>query len=127
METMDKTVRELYREYYQDMRNIAFEIVETHKLESENQYHECDDARDTINQSVESTTWGTYTYQARLVGILSENVSAFDDECGEHETCTPEIVAYYAMIADVEQLLTNEWFWKEVNEKLPKGTQGELF
>jgi hypothetical protein len=102
----EMTLRELYKSYYNSVKNIAIEALEI---------DDTDDRADYIHESVDGSEWVIYTHKARLVSVLSENVDACE-ELGD-EPQKPESIAFFAMRADVERLLDNEYFIEEHAKK----------
>ena len=91
----DKTIRELEREYMDDVRSIAEEAAALPE----------DERGDFIHESVDGSAWVIYTYAARMVAVLTEHPDAYDeDEMGEPAP-TVEAAAYSSMRADVERVL----------------------
>lgn len=102
----NKTLNELTKEYLNDCKDIA---IEAYALPE-------DERSDFIHESVDGHQWVIYTYKARLVSVLSENPDAYIDAMGEGTFCTPEQIAYFAMIEDVNTWLNNSYFIEEQDE-----------
>lgn len=103
----DKTLREIRAAYYTDVRDCAAEIMQ---LEDDEQHERlCEEADGVV----------TYTADAELILLLSDNAYAAEDEMGVEEvkSYTVEQKAYFAFQADVRQLLNNEYFIAEQAEK----------
>ena len=60
------------------------------------------------------------TFNARLVSVISDNYDAAEEEGIELNADSYEARAYYAMQADVWELLNNEYFREEMHEKMPQ-------
>lgn len=102
-----KTIDALTREYYAQIRAIATEIA----LAVENNPDE--DFSDAVHEACGDHACVIYTYKAKLVRVLSSNADAADD-IDETQRYTPEQYAYYAMCADVQDLLKNPYFQADI-------------
>jgi hypothetical protein len=100
METQNKTLRELCSEYLDDCKAIAIEALAKDE----------DERSDFIHEEVDGHEWVIYTYNAKLVSVLTENGDAYLDCYGETDKVTPEQIAYFAMVADINDFLSNPYF-----------------
>lgn len=103
----NKTLNELTREYLDDCKDIA---IEAYSLPEDERY-------DFIHESVDGHHWIIYTYQARLVSVLTDNVDAYLDVVNDKDRISPEQLAFFAMVADVNDYLNNSYFIEEMEAK----------
>jgi hypothetical protein len=97
-ELNEMTLRGIRALYYTRCSDIAREALEI----------EDEDERETfLNESVDGSEWVIYTYRARLVAVLTDNVDAISDAIGGDVSPTPVAIAYFAMLADVRQQMAS--------------------
>lgn len=116
MNHRDMKLNELERAYFADVRSILEDAIEAANVTNADEAFESNTFIEEIDASVDGCSWIIYTYQARLVAVLTDNVAAIEDVTGSH-VGTPEQIAFYAMVQDVYDLARNEYFWSERNEK----------
>lgn len=87
----DMTLRQIESSYLDSVRGIADEAADIADEDERDAY---------IHESVDSSEWVIYTYRARLVSVVSDYASAWEDEYPGEEY-KPEVVAFWAMRADV--------------------------
>lgn len=105
--TPEDALRVLYRDYMEDVRDLAREALTKPEDERDDWLHETIDGHERV----------IYTHKARIVLVCSENPDAYEDEMGE-KPGTVEQAAYMAIMADVRDLLGNSYF---VADNAPKG------
>ena len=90
---LDRTVREIRSEYLDNICGIAKDAVEM--LDERDVY---------IRGAVDLSIWTTDPLRATMVTILSPNSLAWET-CGSGDQAdyTPEVKAFFAMRADVEE------------------------
>ena len=91
----DMTIREIEADYMDSVRSIAEEAIDL---------DDHDGSRgDYIHESVDSSEWVIYTYQAMLVPVVSGNGDAYDRDFGgvPDGPMKESQIAYAAMLADV--------------------------
>lgn len=115
---MDKTIRELYKEYYADIKDIALTIAEECNLTCPQDFQESDEAKDMLMAECDGSNGATYYSQARLVAVLSENYDYAEVEGIELDPDNYDCQrAYWAMYGDVLGLLNNEYFYQDLNKE----------
>jgi hypothetical protein len=106
-ETINKALQPLRTEYYQQIRAIATEVA---KLPE-------DEQQDALAEMLGNHEFVIHTYKARLVSLLSDNHDAYTEYFEERaDNSAPEPKAYFAMQADVNELLNNAYFQADMTE-----------
>lgn len=122
MDNLDNmTIKDLYKEYYSGVRSIAEELADEFKLEGPAVGEQDEAVQTRLHELVDSSEWVIYTFQSRLVGLLSENNDAYLDTYSEKEAVAPEVIAFTAMEADVQELMSNVYFWQDQVKRLNVG------
>lgn len=91
------SIGELRREYHEHCESLASDIVEDWKERNDGS-----DLSDIAHEWIDGHEWVIYTYKAGLVALCSSNHSAWQDCYPEKEKPSDEVVAYFAMMADVQ-------------------------
>jgi hypothetical protein len=104
---LDQIVSDLRRWYYSEIRSLADAAIEEIKRGNDGE----DWLHDWLHQTLDGHAFVIYTFKAKCALVASDNEGAIDDQFG-HSGGTPEERCYYAMIADVRELLDarrDEW------------------
>lgn len=100
--TVDDALRALRADYFAKIRSIALEALNQPE----------DDRDDWLHETLDGHEYVIYTYKARVVLVCTDHPDVYKDEMGE-EPETPEQAAYMAMRADVDDLLSDEYFIRD--------------
>jgi hypothetical protein len=98
----------LRRDYYADVRGLVDAWREARDWHRTNKPGEAFDAGDALHQVVDSSQRVIYTYQARVGLLCTDNADACEEELGEKPE-SPEAAMFWALMADVRELLGDEY------------------
>lgn len=104
--TVDDALRALRADYFTEIRSIALEALK----QSE------DDWDDWLHETLDGHERVIHTHKARVVLVCTDHPDAYQEEMGDDPE-TPEQSAYFAMRADVDDLLSNEYFVRNAQGK----------
>jgi hypothetical protein len=98
----------LRRDYYADVRGLADAWREARDWHRANRPCEPFDANEALANVVEGSQRVIYTYQARIGLLCTDNADAYEEATGEKPP-SPEVAIFYALEADVNELLGDEF------------------
>lgn len=99
-DNLSDALRPLTVAYNAQIRSIAQTCVEEAA-----EYNR--DLEDVLWETIDGHQWVIYTFKAQVVAIISDNADAWQEAIDASEGLSPEQVAYFAMLEDVREVLSD--------------------
>ncbi len=120
--THDMAINALNREYMDEIRSIAANIVAEHYDPETQEPIDSDECEQYLTETIDGHEWVIYTHKAKIVAVVTDSPDAYEDEMGE-KAPTVEAAAYFSMLADVRDMLSNKYFLDKESEKKLKAVE----
>lgn len=104
-ESADYAMQILRRDYYADVCNVAKDLIERIK---NGEIEDSEALQDALHDDIDGHQRITYTFQARIGLLCSDNEDALEEEGAGGDNPTPEQRCYWAMRQDVIERLEAE-------------------
>lgn len=112
--TVDHATAVLRLDYYDDVRGVAWCLLQ--RIEDGDDIFTAEQLDEALREAIDGSARVIYTWQARLGLLASDNEGACEDETGEAPT-SPEVAMFWAMRADVREMLPEELWADEAWEE----------